>query len=454
MTEDINDEEIKDEAINDEENFSDENDMEDESDSKERKEARIRAILIFIVGFLGGVIVCSIIGIAAYFIINKPNKDSLLDYVEASNVLDGESLGKLVLLEALINTFYYDDIDSEKLKDGLYDGIVSGLGDPYSCYYSAEQINDLQEDWNGNYIGIGVTLSLDNTSGYAIVENFQKGGSALESDMKVGDKLIAVDGENVFEMPLAEIVSKVKGEEGTYVTVTVENSEGRKDITLERRQITISSVELSDEGDGIYRITISEYAGNTYEQFAEAMEEVKNNEAEALIIDLRGNPGGEVNSVVDICNSILPEGDIVYIEDKNGEQTHLTSDGETPIDIPLVVLVDGMTASSAEIMTGAIKDYDLGTIVGTKTYGKGVVQNVIPLDDGSALRITVCKYFTPNGSDINHEGIEPDEVVPFDAKKYLDEGIDNQLEYAKDKLKKELGISDDVTSIDSIVQAS
>lgn len=417
-------------------------DLRNEGDESE-KESRIRSVLTFIVGFLGGIIVCGMVGIVAFFVFNKLSENRMMLYANGSDVLDAQTMQKVTYLEALLKATYYEDVDDEKLKEGLYNGIVSGLGDPYSCYYSAKEIEGLYEEWSGNYQGIGAVLSTDTETGYVKVESFLKGGSAGESELQQGDLIVAVDGESIFEMALKDIVSRVKGEEGTFVTLTVENENGRKDITLERREINVPSVEINDEGDGIYNITITEFADNTYAQFVEAMEEAENNNVKALIIDLRGNPGGDLQSVVDICGEILPEGDVVYMEDKNGEQTHYKSSGENPIDIPLAVLVDSTSASASEIMAGAIKDYGVGTLVGTKTYGKGVVQEVIPLTDGSAVRVTVFKYFTPNGGDINHEGIMPDEVVPFDVQKYLEDGTDNQLEYAKEYLREQIGAFDE-----------
>lgn len=414
--------------------------------AESEKEKKVRSVLTFVVGFLAGVIAIGIVGVSMFLTMNKIRNDRLMQNVQEiqetqnSNFINSETLTKLEYIENLLKVVYYEDVEDEELEKGMYEGLVTGLGDPYSCYYSEEEINEMYSEWSGNYEGIGAYLKLDTESGYATVESFIKGGSAEESGLEPGDMIVAVDGEPAYGMTLDEVVSLIKGEAGTMVTLTVINNSGRREVSLERREITSPSVSVSDKGDGIYYISITEFADNTAEQFEEAMNEVRTSGAQALIFDLRGNPGGNLDTVVKVCDGILPEGDVVYTEDKAGKQVHYKSMGNSPLDIPLVVLVDGASASAAEIMAGAIKDYGIGTLIGTTTFGKGIVQSVIPLYDGSAVKVTTSRYFTPNGVNIHNTGIKPDVEVLFDAEKYLEDETDNQLEYAIGYLKNKLGI--------------
>ena len=207
---------------------------------------------------------------------------------------------------------------------------------------------------------------------------------------------------------------------------------------MDRRKIDTPTIEVSEKEDGIWYIQIKEFDSVTTEQFREAYQQAKDGNMKGLIIDLRGNPGGNLDVVVDICREILPKGLIVYTEDKYGQRNEYSCNGDNEINVPLAVLIDGGSASASEIMAGAIKDYGIGTLIGTKTYGKGIVQSILPLTDGSAVKITTSKYYTPNGNNIHKIGIEPDEEVKFDSDKYLEDETDNQLDYALDYLKDKL----------------
>ena len=217
--------------------------------------------------------------------------------------------------------------------------------------------------------------------------------------------------------------------------MTVEGVDGKKDVTLERRKIDTPTVEYSEKDNGIWYIKISEFDAITTSQFEEAINAARDADMKGLIIDLRGNPGGNLDVVVDVCRELLPKGLIVYTEDKYGVRNEFSCDGKKEIDVPMVVLIDGGSASASEIMAGAIKDYGVGTLIGTTTYGKGIVQSILPLGDGSAIKITTSKYYTPNGNNIHKIGIDPDEEVKFDSEKYLEDETDNQLDYAMDYLK-------------------
>ena len=398
--------------------------------------AVIRTILVFILGLVigSGSIILIVILIAGLTI--GLNKEKYAKLTEQSDFINSETLSKIDQLEKYIKAYYYEDVDDEDLENGLYYGIMNGVGDPYTVYYSPEEYKDMTASWNGNYEGVGAYLRMDTEVGYATIESFIEGGSAKEcGELNVGDYVVAVDGIEMYGKTLNEVVSYIRGEEGTFVTLTVEGVDGKKDVTLERRKIDTPTIEYSEKENGIWYIKITEFDAITTSQFEEAINAARSADMKGLIIDLRGNPGGNLDVVVDICREILPKGLIVYTEDKYGNRNEYSCDGKHEIDVPMVVLIDGGSASASEIMAGAIKDYGVGTLIGTTTYGKGIVQSILPLGDGSAIKITTSKYFTPNGNNIHKIGIEPDEEVTFDSEKYLEDETDNQLDYAMDYLK-------------------
>jgi carboxyl-terminal processing protease len=250
-----------------------------------------------------------------------------------------------------------------------------------------------------------------------------------------------VDGEDMYGQDSSYVVSKIKGEEHTYVTISVlrDGETDPIDISVERRKIESPTVEYEMYDDGMAYIQITEFDLVTTSQFEEAYEQAKNDGMKGLIIDLRSNPGGNLSTVCDIARDILPKGLIVYTEDKYGKREEYTCDGKNEIQVPLVVLTNGYSASASEILAGAVKDYGIGKLVGTTTYGKGIVQKVINLSDGTAVKLTVSSYFTPAGNNIHKIGIEPDVEVEFDADLYK-EGTDNQLEKAKEVLAEMMGM--------------
>ena len=413
------------------------------AENKKKKKRTVKNIIInillFILGSISGTVVTLLFITLIVVLVLGVNGQKLEELSKDSDFLNKSSLTKIDELYRTINYFYYEDVDDEDLEDGIYQGLMSAVGDPYTCYYTPEEYKEMTSDWQGNYEGIGAYLKMDTDVGYATIENFIEGGSAQEcGKISVGDYIVAVDDQEVYGMTLNEVVSMVRGPEGTFVKITFEGTDGKYDVTLERRVIDTPTVKSEAKENGIWYIQITEFDAITTSQFHEALTEAKEDDMKGLIIDLRGNPGGNLDVVVDICEEILPQGLIVYTEDKYGKRIEYTSDGKNELKVPLVVLVDGSSASASEIMAGAVKDYGIGTLIGTKTYGKGIVQSIIPFQDGSAVKITTSKYYTPNGNNIHKIGIEPDEVVEFDSDKYLEDETDNQLEYAIDYLKKKI----------------
>lgn len=351
------------------------------------------------------------------------------------NVTDALVVDKLGVLEEAIDKYFWQDVEDQTLQNGVYKGLLAALDDPYSVYYTTEELIALQEQTEGIYYGIGAYISQDKETGYVQISKIIKNTPAEESNLMQGDYIYAINGESMQGKDSTYVVSKIKGEEGSYVTITVirEGVSDPLDIEVERRKIESPTVEYEMHENGIAYIQITEFDLVTTKQFEDAYKQAKEEGMRGLIIDLRSNPGGNLSTVCDIARMILPKGLIVYTEDKYGERDEYSCDGKNQIQVPLVVLTNGYSASASEILAGAVKDYGIGKIMGTTTYGKGIVQKVINLSDNTAIKLTVSTYFTPNGNNIHKIGVEPDITVEFDADQYQ-KGIDNQVEAAKEEL--------------------
>lgn len=397
-------------------------------------------------GFAGGITTGLVIGaiiictsyIASQLTPSKASTTALNATKEGTEqVIDNDVVKKLKLLEESIDEYYLEDVENEQVENSLYKGFVAGLGDPYSTYYSKEELEEVYDSTEGIYYGIGAYISLDEATGGGKITKVMPNTPAEEAGVHDNDIIVAVDGENVLGMTLSEIVSKVKGPEKTQVMLTLYR-EGEADyleISVTRMKIESPTVTYEMYEDGIAYIQITEFDSVTTDQFREKLNQAKAEGMKSLILDLRDNPGGNLSDVVDISGEILPKGLVVYTEDRDGKRKEYSCDGENEIQVPMVVLVNGNSASAAEILAGAIKDYDKGTILGTTTFGKGIVQRIFGLSDGSAIKLTVSHYYTPNGNDIHGVGIEPDETLELDYEKYLEDKSDNQLERAKQILK-------------------
>jgi carboxyl-terminal processing protease len=300
------------------------------------------------------------------------------------------------------------------MQNGLYAGLIEALDDPYAKYYTPEEYAKLQEDSSGEYAGIGVVVRQDEETGYAIAVSITEDSPASEVDIKPDDLICKIDDYEIQESDdLDYLVTKIRGEEGTDVTLEIYRPSERKyhTVTITRRKLENSTVSyfMADADKKIGYIRVTQFVANTNDLFRDAVEDLKSQGMTALMIDLRSDPGGMLTTVVDMCDYLLPAGKIVYQEDKNGNvlSTYESTDDEQ-LDLPMVVLVNGESASASEIMTAALKEYGVATIIGENTYGKGIVQSVIPLSDGSAIKLTTAKYFTPNGNDIHKKGVAPD----------------------------------------------
>ena len=354
------------------------------------------------------------------------------------SVLTSSTEKKLSTIYRLINAefLYTDEMSEEILNEAAIKGYVEGLGDPYSVYYDAEETKSLMESTSGEFGGIGVGLTQNIDTMIISFTNVYEDSPGERAGFKEGDILYKVNGEEVTGQDLDQVVSKIRGEKGTEVELTVLRGEQMEEYTgtaiRDIIEVTTVSSELLE--DSIGYIAVSGFEKVTYHQFEEAIEELKTQGMTGLIVDLRNNPGGNLSTVCEMTDLILPKGIIVYTEDKNGKKQVEMSDEEHQLDLPLVVLVNGNSASASEIFAGAVQDYGAGKIVGTTTYGKGIVQQIYSLSDGTALKITTSEYFTPNGRNIHGKGIVPDVVVEYEYDEANPEA-DNQLQAAIDILK-------------------
>ena len=363
-----------------------------------------------------------------------------------SSILDEEAISKINELSAYAKVYYYNDMDLEAIQDSMYEGLIEGLGDKYSVYYNEEDYKELQLSTTGQYYGIGAGLTQDLDTMVVSITKVYRGTPSEAAGLKNDDIIISVDGVDGTSMEVSELVKLIRGEAGTTVHLEIYRpaTDEYLSFDVERADTTLPSVDYELMENGIGYILIDSFETDTAHQFENAVADLTAQGMQAMILDVRYNPGGMITSVVDIADVILPEGLVVYIEDKEGNRQEFTSEGDSYMDIPMVVLINEDSASASEILAGAIKDYNYGTLIGTTTFGKGIVQTIFPLPDGDAVKLTTAKYFTPNGNYIHEVGIEPDVELEYE---YLDpEGVeyerqyDNQILKALEVLNQELGL--------------
>lgn len=381
----------------------------------------------------------------------QPGAPSITE--EPSKRVDFEQVtSKMEMIQQIIDQVFLYDEDAQNVEDFIYRGMMAGLDDPYSVYYSEEDYKLMQESTSGTYSGIGAMISQNRTTGLCTVVKVFDGSPALEAGMRPGDVVYKVEDTLVAGESLDVIVSNyVKGEEGTPVQITVyrADEDAYVDLTLTRKKIEVPTVEsrMLDETTGY--VAVSEFDLITVDQFKTAIDDLTAEGMKQLVIDLRNNPGGILDSAVAMVDYLIPddmmdfkkgEGKslIVYTADRNGEgETYTASDGHA-VDLPIAILVNGDSASASEVFTGAMKDYGRAVVVGTTSYGKGIVQNLIPLGDGSAIKLTTAHYYTPSGFDLHEKGIVPDVEVPLDESLRTQAVIrpedDNQLKKAVEVL--------------------
>ena len=331
-------------------------------------------------------------------------------------------------IEEYIDKYFYFDEDGAKQEESYFDGLMDGLNDPYSCYYTKEEYERMKEDDAGSFSGIGATLQQDKETGVVIVVNAMKDNPAEKAGVKDDDKIVQVDDtELTTDMDLDSIVSIIRGTKGSTVHLKIYRDSDKEyhEFDIVRDDIKVETVESEVTKDNIGYIYVSQFISTTAADFKAAVDDLVSKGVDSLVIDMRSNPGGFVKSATTMADYLIEDelqaegaekpGLLLQTKDKNGKVSDeiVCEDGHS-VELPMVVLVNGNTASASEIFTGIMRDYKKATIIGTKTYGKGIVQQVIPLDDGSAIKITIAKYFIPSGDDIHKVGIEPDKVVEYE----------------------------------------
>lgn len=355
-----------------------------------------------------------------------------------SRLVNEQVAGKIKAVESVIDKYYLNEYTTEDLETGIYRGMIDSLGDKYGVYYTEDEIKKAREESDGVFGGIGAYISYDEESDYCIIAGTTEDSPADKAGLREGDYIYKVDDIEAKGMDSSEIVKYVRGEVGTTVHLTLvrEGEDDMIEVDIVRDIIETTTVYSEMKEDNIGYIGITEFDTVTSDQFVEALAVLKGQGARGIVIDLRSNLGGNLETACDIARNILPEGVIVYTIDKYDNKKEYTCDGEHELDLPLVMLVNQYSASASEVLTGAVKDYGKGRVVGTTTYGKGIVQTVVPLSDGSAVKLTTSAYYTPNGVCIHGTGIEPDVEVQFDADAYYEKDEDVQLDAALDEIHK------------------
>lgn len=391
-------------------------------------------------GFSFGVL-CSAILFVIFCLVAAPSAITALKPGGLSRAEAESLVNKVDLLLRTLEDQYLEEFDEEKLMDGLYHGMVSAVGDQYTRYYTAEEYQDYRSDTAGQYVGIGISVRLADSGGARVVE-LDENGPAKAAGLQIDDILIEADGTDLTPLTLTEMVAIIKGEEGTSVEITYERAGVSHTVSIERSTIDNVTVKSELLEEGIGYISISGFEEVTTGQFQNAIAALKEQSIQGLIVDLRNNLGGRVDVVQKVTDELLPAGIITYTEDKHGERQVYESQDDPNLDLPLVVLVNGSSASASEIMAGAIQDRGAGILVGTTTYGKGIVQLTTPFSDGTAIKVTMAKYYTPNGNYIHGIGIKPDiyiELPEGTVLSTLAHEDDIQLQTALEAMRTQLG---------------
>ncbi len=357
---------------------------------------------------------------------------------------DGMVNKKVEYIKNLLNQFYIGEMDQNVMQEGIYKGLVASLDDPYTVYYDQKEYEKIIESTKGTFQGIGVTVMANTSDNTILVVSVIDNSPAFEAQLRPGDKIIKVNGEEVYGDKLDAAVSVMRGKEGTSVNITIyrESTDETFDVDIVRRTIEDITVKSEMLNDNIGYLKLSGFEEVSFNQFKTAYDELNASGQKGMILDLRFNGGGQLSTAQDIADLLVPEGPIVYIEEKGQQKKVSKTSDANCIKVPLVVLVNGYSASASEVLTGAIKDYNVGKVVGTKTFGKGIVQTVLSIGDGSGIKITSAKYYTPSGVCIHGIGIEPDYIVelPEDlrTKLTLTQQEDIQLQKAIEVLKEQI----------------
>ena len=359
-------------------------------------------------------------------------------YVQAVDVDDKDGIGsavegKLNALDSLLDRFYFEDVDKQKATDAMFKAYLASYGDKYTVYYTPEEYEALITSTSGKFCGIGALCQKNEDGTVLIVEPYED-APAYKAGIRKGDCVTKVDGKDVTDMDISSATALIRGDKGTSVTLDIIRNGTAMTFTVVRDEVNAKTVEYKMLDGNIGYIIISEFDDVTVAQFKTALTELKSQNMKGLVIDVRDNPGGVLSVVVDILDEIVPKGLIVYTEDKSGNRRDYNGSNSSELNVPLAVLVNGNSASASEIFAGAIQDYGKGAIIGTQTFGKGIVQTIQPLSDGSAVKFTIAKYYTPKGQDIHGKGVTPDKVVELPKDATSDVQLEAAVSYVKEKI--------------------
>lgn len=404
-------------------------DEDEKQEGTERKRSRRRGTGLFLGGAAAGALLMAA-GLNAW-------SGGMLF---SKGILSGQTVQKVNVLKQLIDQHYYkaDEVTDEQLEEGIYKGLLESLDDPYSVYYTPDEVEKLNETISGTYTGIGAYVSRDASTGYPKIAGVISGAPAEKAGLQTDDLLLEADGESLQDLDLDMAVSRIKGEKGTTVHLTISRDGKKLEMDVTRDEVHSETAAGRMLGDGIGYLQIAEFDDVTPDQFTEELEKLQDQGMKGLVLDLRNNPGGTVDAVTSIAQYLIPEGLVFYMQYPDGSRKDYKADGTDWINLPIAVLVNGNSASASEILSSAIQDSGAGTIIGTQTYGKGVVQTVYSLQDGTEVKLTISEYFTRNGHEINKIGVTPDQEVEFDSKEYRKSGTDNQLETAVETIKEKI----------------
>ena len=353
----------------------------------------------------------------------------------ASGMGASQRYSRLDEVRSILLSDYYVELDEEELLTGAVRGMLSSIGDPYTFYYTADEMKRSNEMSDGVYHGVGMVVQLNEDGTIQVIQVYE-GSPAEAAGILDGDLIVAVDGVQVetdSQKAYEDSIARISGEDGTPVVITVERDGVKMDLTAVRAEVTVSHVEREILDDDIGYVRITQFSGDDVDGFSSAIAAFKDAGVRGMIVDLRDNPGGYLDHVVQICDQVLPEGLVTYYEDRQGKRGEEYSTANY-WDVPMVVLVNGNSASGSELFTAAVQDYERGTVIGTTTFGKGIVQTVIPFSDGAGMQLTTASYYSPKGRSIHQVGVEPDIVIEYDGS----DGTDNQLAAAIQALKDSL----------------
>lgn len=361
-------------------------------------------------------------------------------YVQDTATTEDEGIGseveaKLNAIDSLMDLFYMEDVDTDTAKEMIYKAYLASYGDKYTVYYTPDEYQSLVESTTGKFYGIGAVCQKSDDGAVLVIDAYED-APAYAAGLRNGDKITTVDGTDITGMDLSSAVALIKGEKGTSVHLDAVRDDAAFSVDVVRDEIKTQTVEYEMRENQIGYLSVSQFEDVTTQQYKDALQVLEDEGMQALVIDLRDNPGGVLDTVVKMLDYTLSDGLIVYTENKSGKRIEYKGKDGHELDIPIAVLVNGNSASASEIFAGAMQDYGKGKIIGTQTFGKGIVQTIKPLTDGSAVKLTTAKYYTPNGQNIHGQGVTPDIAVEQGTDKNEDTQWNTAVEYLMEEMQK------------------